>query len=663
MRPSAFSLQRKPTITQSAVRYGFTLTTPSRDPARYGDSSRLATTPSSPAWSRRSSHRSACLGSRSAGESRKRLALRSSSRLRLWSGSLCSGSPFQSRTSKATNSAGISPESLRIRLSAGWSRSCSRSNSRRPFWAMMISPSRADSSGRRAAGLLELREVPQKGSPVSAPESQAAADILEDAAEAVPLRLVLPVAGRQLVDELGLHGRERELARRHGCDNAISEGELEASRRSSPPRPETHPRGGGSDSAAAVRSRSVGSPGVRRFRRGLGLRRRASGGESARDLRRRLAHLRAGEARLARLLGLERGRPGRRRDEGGSDAPGRGRRASRRERGRSRRLFTCARTNGGEVECWGEGQSPHVVASGVAAIAAGGAHACGLTSAGAVECWGDNRYGQLGDGTKIRRASPVAVSGLSGGVIAVTAGGGHTCALTTAGAVKCWGENDYGQLGDGTNANRAVPAPVSGLTSGVTAIAAGGQHTCALTRRGAVRCWGRNLAGQLGDGTTKTRTRPTALSELARGVAAIAAGRNHTCALMRAGGVRCWGDNGSGQLGDGKKADRRLPTKVSRLARGVAAIAAGGSHTCALMNGGHVYCMGQNGHGQLGDGTREAASHPCRGGRLRRGCLHGAGRARKDLHGGEDGDGARRIAGLARSGESRHGRSETSSSP
>jgi len=267
--------------------------------------------------------------------------------------------------------------------------------------------------------------------------------------------------------------------------------------------------------------------------------------------------------------------------------------------------FTCARTNGGEVECWGDGQSPHVVASGVAAIAAGGTHACGLTSTGAVECWGDNRYGQLGDGTKTRRASPVAVSSLSGGVIAVTAGGGHTCALTTAGAVKCWGENDYGQLGDGTKANRTVPAPVSGLTSGVTAIAAGGQHTCALTRRGAVRCWGRNLAGQLGDGTTKTRTRPTALSELARGVAAVAAGRNHTCALMRAGGVRCWGDDGSGQLGDRKKADRRLPAKVSRLARGVAAIAAGGSHTCALMNGGHVYCMGQNGHGQVGDGTKK----------------------------------------------------------
>jgi alpha-tubulin suppressor-like RCC1 family protein len=267
--------------------------------------------------------------------------------------------------------------------------------------------------------------------------------------------------------------------------------------------------------------------------------------------------------------------------------------------------FTCALTSAGEVECWGDGQSQHAVASGVTAIAAGGAHACALTSGGAVECWGDNRYGQLGNGTRARSASPVAVSGLSRGVIAVTAGGGHTCALTTAGAVRCWGENGYGQLGDGTNANRALPVSVSGLTSGVAAIAAGGQHTCALTRRGAVRCWGRNLAGQLGDGTTKTRIRPTALSELARGVAAVAAGRNHTCALTRKGGVLCWGDNGSGQLGDGKTADRQLPAKVSRLARGVAAIAAGGSHTCAVMSGGHVYCTGQNGHGQLGDGTKK----------------------------------------------------------
>jgi alpha-tubulin suppressor-like RCC1 family protein len=266
--------------------------------------------------------------------------------------------------------------------------------------------------------------------------------------------------------------------------------------------------------------------------------------------------------------------------------------------------FTCARTSAGELECWGDGQTPHGVASGVAAVAAGAAHACALTSAGGVECWGDNRFGQLGDGTRTRRVGPVGVSGLSGGVIAVTAGEGHTCALSSSGAVKCWGENDHGQLGDGSNSDRSLPVSVSGLTSGVAAIAAGGQHTCVVTRRGAVRCWGRNLAGQLGDGTTRTRIRPTALSALAHGVAEVAAGRNHTCALMRAGRVLCWGDDGYGQLGDGKRADRRLPVKVKKLSRGVVAIAAGASHTCALMRGGHVFCTGQNAHGQLGDGTK-----------------------------------------------------------
>jgi alpha-tubulin suppressor-like RCC1 family protein len=267
--------------------------------------------------------------------------------------------------------------------------------------------------------------------------------------------------------------------------------------------------------------------------------------------------------------------------------------------------FTCARTSVGELDCWGDGQAPHTVASGVAAVAAGAAHACALTSAGGVECWGDNRFGQLGDGTRTGRTGPVGVSGLSGGVTAVTAGVGHTCALTSSGAVKCWGENDYGQLGDGSNTDRSLPVPVSGLTSGVAVIVAGGRHTCAVTRRGAVRCWGRNLAGQLGDGTTKTRIRPTALTALAHGVAMLAAGRNHTCALMRAGRVLCWGDNGYGQLGDGKRADRRLPARVAKLSHGVVAIAVGASHTCALMRGGHVFCAGQNGHGQLGDGTKK----------------------------------------------------------
>ena len=131
----------------------------------------------------------------------------------------------------------------------------------------------------------------------------------------------------------------------------------------------------------------------------------------------------------------------------------------------------------------------------MAAITAGGYHSCALTTAGAVHCWGWNGSGQLGDSSTTNRLTPVAVSGLGSGVAAIVAGGYHTCALTTAGVVRCWGYNSTGQLGDGSTANRPTPVAVSGLGSGVAAIAAG-SHTCALTTAGAVRCWGRNIFGQ-----------------------------------------------------------------------------------------------------------------------------------------------------------------------
>src|SRR5919201_308783 len=146
--------------------------------------------------------------------------------------------------------------------------------------------------------------------------------------------------------------------------------------------------------------------------------------------------------------------------------------------------------------------------------------------------------------------APVAAAA-SSTASAVTAGFSHTCALTSAGTVKCWGDNYWGQLGDGTTRDRGTPVNVSGLPRGVRAIAAGDLHTCALTAAGGVKCWGDNASGRLGDGTTSERHTPVTVSGLASGVSVVAAGGNHTCALTAAGGVKCWGFNEYGQLGDG----------------------------------------------------------------------------------------------------------------
>ena len=122
---------------------------------------------------------------------------------------------------------------------------------------------------------------------------------------------------------------------------------------------------------------------------------------------------------------------------------------------------------------------------------------------GTARCWGNNWFGQLGDGTTTERHTPVAVSGLSNAV-AIAAGNYHTCAVLGDGTARCWGRNDYGQLGDGTTTERHTPVAVSGLTNAV-AVSAGGDHTCAVLSDGTARCWGDNSDGQLGDGTTADR--------------------------------------------------------------------------------------------------------------------------------------------------------------
>lgn len=246
---------------------------------------------------------------------------------------------------------------------------------------------------------------------------------------------------------------------------------------------------------------------------------------------------------------------------------------------------SCVLTTAGVVKCAGGARSAHdsgsccgdsmtlgVVASRstYTAIVSGRYHKCALTTVGGVECWGYNREGELGDGTTQHRIDPTPVVGLSSGVVALTAGLQHTCAVTVTGALKCWGGNFFGEIGDGTKWNkRLTPVQVSGLTSNVVAASAASYHTCALLRSGAVRCWGNNQAGQLGDGTTADQLTPTTVLSLGGVAVAITAGGAHNCAVLAGSrAVRCWGANSSGQIGDGTTTQRLFP----RTATGVSAM-------------------------------------------------------------------------------------------
>lgn len=236
------------------------------------------------------------------------------------------------------------------------------------------------------------------------------------------------------------------------------------------------------------------------------------------------------------------------------------------------------------------------------AIAAGGYHTCALTANNDVRCWGANNLGQIGDRTTDDRTVPVVVQDVSN-ARAIGAGLYHTCAVAQRGEIRCWGLNDTGQLGNGEAAKALDPVNVSGLTSAARALAAGSEHTCALAADGGMRCWGANLFGQLGDGSQQNRATPVAVSGLSGRARAIVAGDNHTCALMEGGDVLCWGQNQSGQLGNNSTDSARTPERVLNLSRDVQSLAAGGQHTCALTAAGGVLCWGSNRYGQLGDGT------------------------------------------------------------
>jgi alpha-tubulin suppressor-like RCC1 family protein len=283
---------------------------------------------------------------------------------------------------------------------------------------------------------------------------------------------------------------------------------------------------------------------------------------------------------------------------------------------------TCALRSNGTVACWGFNAygevgvpgnsnvlSPVTVPNlnGVTAIATGGVHTCAILTNGSVTCWGWNHYGQLGAPVDSvpNSNTPLTVPNLTG-VVKIAAGGYHTCALLSSGGVECWGANDGGQLGNGSTSNFGTPtaAPVLNLT-GAVGIALGNEESCALLANGNVACWGYNIRGSFGNGTTTYSPVPV-LSGVHNATNVVT--NLHSCASLSDGTFSCWGFGSSGEIGNGLRLDQLAPAAVVSI-KAVAA-GGGGSNTCALLSNGTVACWGWNHYGQLGNGTLANAATP-----------------------------------------------------
>jgi alpha-tubulin suppressor-like RCC1 family protein len=283
---------------------------------------------------------------------------------------------------------------------------------------------------------------------------------------------------------------------------------------------------------------------------------------------------------------------------------------------------TCATTVAGEVYCWGQGSrgklgtgflgtaaSPALIPllgdSLFLRVSAGGGHTCGLTTNHDISCWGRGNHGELGTGQlqdvhRPRATIPARPQGVP--YRDVSAGLHHTCALDAEGVTLCWGWGHHGQLGVGSNVTLGFPERVRDVPA-FTSISAGREHTCALSADGTAWCWGRGDFGQLGDGTGTSRPAPVRVAGEVR-FTAISAGYEHTCAIARDGAAWCWGEGSRGRLGSGDATGgpQTRPVRVAGNSR-FQSIAAGGQHSCAVSTELRVSCWGFGGFGQLGAGA------------------------------------------------------------
>ncbi len=238
-------------------------------------------------------------------------------------------------------------------------------------------------------------------------------------------------------------------------------------------------------------------------------------------------------------------------------------------------------------------------------VEAGNRHTCGVTVAGHAYCWGVNDWGQLGVGTQdtevVPHSAPLPVAGELT-FAQVAAGDEHTCGVTTADEAYCWGNNSGGQVGRGFTSVGGVSTPtavVGGLS--FSRLSTGSFHTCGVTTADEAYCWGGNTFGSIGDGTTTLRSSPVAVSG-GLAMAQVSAGSFYTCGVTTADEAHCWGGNADGQLGDGTTTDRLVPTAVSG-GLSLVAVTAGATHTCGVTTADEAHCWGGNADGQLGDGT------------------------------------------------------------
>ena len=289
--------------------------------------------------------------------------------------------------------------------------------------------------------------------------------------------------------------------------------------------------------------------------------------------------------------------------------------------------FVCGVTPAQAAYCWGyngygqlgngtlvSSTTALTVSGGLtfASVSAGVAATCGVTPAGAAYCWGHNGRGELGNGTRINSSTPVAVSGgLTFAVVSSSSSFNFTCGVTTAGAAYCWGDNNYGELGNGTTDAfgqnpTTTPGPVSG---GLTfaSVSAGNGFACGVTTTGAAYCWGANGDGALGNGTTTASATPVAVSG-GLTFASVIVGYFGACGVTTDGAAYCWGANGLGQLGNGTTTASATPVPVSG---GLTFTTVSGglySFTCGVTTAHAAYCWGSNFYGQLGNGGMGSAS-------------------------------------------------------